>query len=73
MFVKITLTEATPLDVLAHRFTIAAAFATIILLFRKEVIKVSKKDILMISLLALFYPTLFFWISSVWASTHDFI
>lgn len=60
MFVKLTLTVATPLDILAHRFTIAVVVATIILLFKKESIKISKRDLGVISLLAIFYPTLFF-------------
>ncbi|MGG3450291.1 DMT family transporter [Domibacillus aminovorans] len=60
MFVKMTLTVATPLDTLAHRFTIAWMAATVLLLFKKESIKVTKKDVLTIVLLAVLYPTLFF-------------
>ncbi|WP_232698674.1 DMT family transporter [Brevibacillus daliensis] len=60
MFVKITLTIATPLDTLAHRFTIAWVVATLLLLVKKESIKVKKKDVLRIALLAILYPTLFF-------------
>ena len=60
MFVKVTLTVATPIDALAHRFTIAWIAATVILLLKKESIKVAKKDVQKIALLAIFYPTLFF-------------
>ncbi|TRZ40338.1 DMT family transporter [Niallia circulans] len=60
MFVKITLTVATPLDTLAHRFTTAWLVATVLLLIRKESIKITKKDALRISLLAILYPTCFF-------------
>ncbi|MEI2405808.1 DMT family transporter [Niallia taxi] len=60
MFVKITLTAATPLDTLAHRFTTAWLVATVLLVIRKEAIKITKKDVLRISLLAILYPTCFF-------------
>lgn len=60
MFVKLTLTVATPLDTLAHRFSIAWIAATVILLFKRDSIKITKKDVLIIALLAIFYPTFFF-------------
>ncbi|WP_416829204.1 DMT family transporter [Ectobacillus polymachus] len=60
MFVKITLTVASPIDSLAHRFTIAFFAATLILVFNKISIKIKMKDVLPILCLALLYPTLFF-------------
>ncbi|QWI72923.1 DMT family transporter (plasmid) [Bacillus mycoides] len=60
MFVKVTLKVATPLDILAHRFTIAWIVATVVWIFKRESIKITKKDILKIALLAILYPTLFF-------------
>jgi drug/metabolite transporter (DMT)-like permease len=60
MFVKVALKNATPIDILAHRFTIAWIAATVILLLRKDSIRVTKKDVLKITLLAILYPTLFF-------------
>ncbi|MHA2890652.1 DMT family transporter [Bacillus cereus] len=60
MFVKLTLMMATPLDILAHRFTVAWIVATIVWVFKRESIKVTKKDTLKIALLAILYPTLFF-------------
>ncbi len=60
MFVKVTLSVATPLDTLAHRFTIAWIVVTVLLVLRKESIKITKKDVLRIALLAILYPTLFF-------------
>ncbi|ALC80751.1 MULTISPECIES: DMT family transporter [Bacillus] len=60
LFVKVALTAATPLDTLAHRFTIAWIAASVLLLLKKESLKVKIKDVLMIALLAILYPTLFF-------------
>jgi drug/metabolite transporter (DMT)-like permease len=60
MFVKVALTVATPLDTLAHRFTIAWIAATVLWIVKRESIKVTKKDVLRIALLAILYPTLFF-------------
>ncbi|MGP7815948.1 DMT family transporter [Niallia sp. 01092] len=60
MFVKIALTTASPMDTLAHRFTIALLIATIPIIFRKIEVKITWKDILPILPLALLYPTLFF-------------
>ncbi|MGG2026469.1 DMT family transporter [Gottfriedia sp. S16(2024)] len=60
LFVKQTLTIASPLDTLAHRFTIAWLVATIILICKKESIRIKKGDLIKISFLATFYPVLFF-------------
>lgn len=60
MFVKLTLTIASPLDTLAHRFTIALLGATLLLLLTKEKLKFSWRDLLQILPLALLYPILFF-------------
>ncbi|CRK81198.1 DMT family transporter [Neobacillus massiliamazoniensis] len=60
MFVKVALTVATPLDTLAYRFTIAWIAATVLWMVKRESIKVTKKDVLRIALLAILYPTLFF-------------
>lgn len=60
MFVKIALTAATPLDTLAHRFSIS--FLAILLFFfiRKIQLTIKFRDLLSILPLALFYPALFF-------------
>lgn len=60
MFVKMTLVVATPLDTLAHRFTVAFIVATMFILFTKNKVKMSWKDIARIAPLALLYPILFF-------------
>lgn len=60
LFVKIALTEASPLDTLAHRFTIAFIIATIPILLGKVHVKMTMRDIISIIPLALLYPTLFF-------------
>lgn len=60
MFVKMTLEVATPLDTLAHRFTIAFVVATIFILFSKNKLKVGWKDLVKIAPLAILYPILFF-------------
>lgn len=60
LFVKQTLTIATPLDTLAHRFTIAWLVATIILICKKEKIRIKRADFVKISFLSIFYPVLFF-------------
>lgn len=60
MFVKITLTAASPLDVLAHRFTVAWIVATIYVLLNKGKVKIKWKDVRQIFPLALLYPILFF-------------
>ncbi|MEH7320971.1 DMT family transporter, partial [Priestia megaterium] len=60
MFVKVALTIATPFDALAHRFTIAFIGVTTLKVLTKKSLKVTKKDIGIIALLAILYPTLFF-------------
>src|SRR5690625_3169829 len=62
MFVKITLLFTSPLDALAHRFTIAfIAFSMYMLIKKeKEFKKLPRRDLLRIGLLAIFYPILFF-------------
>ncbi|MES9759408.1 DMT family transporter, partial [Priestia megaterium] len=60
MFVKVALTIATPFDALAHRFTIAFIGVTTLKVLTKKLLKVTKKDIGIIALLAILYPTLFF-------------
>lgn len=60
LFVKIALPFISPLDMLAHRFTVAFLSSTLFLYFSKESIEVSGKDLLAIIPLALFYPIGFF-------------
>lgn len=60
MFVKIALIHASPVDTLAHRFTIAFTMATILILFKKIPLKILLRDIWTIFPLTLLYPTLFF-------------
>ncbi|WP_370621985.1 DMT family transporter [Bacillus sp. JCM 19034] len=60
LFVKVALQYASPLDALAHRFTIAFLAIVVVLSFKKKSMKLSSKDVSSISLLATFYPVLFF-------------
>lgn len=60
IFIKIALTEASVMDILAHRFTVALLIATVIILFKKTSIKMPLKDLWTIVPLALLYPGLFF-------------
>lgn len=60
MFVKISLAVASPLDTLAHRFSIAFLAIVVFFFFKKIRFSISFKDILAILPLALFYPALFF-------------
>lgn len=60
IFTKVALTEATPLDTLAHRFMVAFVFATMLMLFTRTSVKMTAKDILNILPLAFLYPILFF-------------
>ncbi|MBS7532003.1 DMT family transporter [Hazenella sp. IB182353] len=59
-FVKIALTVGSPLDTLAHRFTVAIIVASVPIWLGKVRIHMKWKDILSIFPLALLYPTLFF-------------
>jgi drug/metabolite transporter (DMT)-like permease len=60
LFVKQTLTVASPLDTLAHRFSIAWLAATVWLLATKQSVRVTKSDLRTIAPLAVLYPVLFF-------------
>ncbi|MFD6441674.1 EamA family transporter, partial [Peribacillus sp. NPDC060186] len=60
IFTKITLIEASPLDTLAHRFTMAFLIAIIVKLYRRTSVKMSAKDTLKILPLVFLYPILFF-------------
>jgi len=60
MFVKLTLAVATPLDTLAHRFTVAFFVATIFIIFTKKKVKIGWHDVAQIAPLATLYPILFF-------------
>ncbi|MGN4123783.1 DMT family transporter [Lysinibacillus sphaericus] len=60
MFVKMTLTVASPMDTLAHRFTIAMMGVTVLVLLKREKLKINKYDLLQILPLALLYPIAFF-------------
>lgn len=59
-FVKLALTAASPVDILAHRFTIAFLAALFPLLLGWVKIGISMKDALKVLPLALFYPVMFF-------------
>ncbi|MGG0705538.1 DMT family transporter [Bacillus paramobilis] len=60
MFVKLALTVTSPLDTLAHRFTIAFVAASIPIVFGFVKLNISFKNILTLLPLAIFYPALFF-------------
>ncbi|MBJ8106895.1 MULTISPECIES: DMT family transporter [Bacillus cereus group] len=60
MFVKLALTITSPLDTLAHRFTVAFMAATIPVIFGFVKLNISFKNILALLPLAIFYPALFF-------------
>lgn len=60
LFGKLALSVASPLDSLAHRFTISFAAATIPVLFGWVKLKLTLKDLLAVLPLAVFYPSMFF-------------
>ncbi|HHT7240157.1 DMT family transporter [Bacillus sp. JJ927] len=60
MFVKLALTITSPLDTLAHRFTVAFIAASIPVIFGFVKLNISFKNILALLPLAIFYPALFF-------------
>lgn len=60
LFVKITLSITTPLDILAHRFTVSIIFASIPMIFGWVKLDIKVKDIINIIPVALFYPVIFF-------------
>lgn len=58
--VKLTLSVASPIDTLAHRFTVAFIGIVILLVFTKNKLTIKKQDLLKILPLALLYPIVFF-------------
>ncbi len=60
LFVKVTLTVASPVDTLAHRFTVAFIGIVIVLVFTKNKLTIKKQDLLKILPLAILYPIAFF-------------
>lgn len=60
MFVKLALEFASPLDTLAHRFTISFAAAILLIVCRVITVNIRLRDILAILPLGLLYPALFF-------------
>lgn len=60
MFVKVTLTVASPIDTLAHRFTFAFIGIVILMVFLKNKLTIKKYDLLKILPLAILYPIVFF-------------
>ncbi|QHZ48656.1 MULTISPECIES: DMT family transporter [unclassified Bacillus (in: firmicutes)] len=59
-FIKLALTAAEPVDILAHRFTAAFLAALFPVICGWVKIRLSLKDVLVILPLALFYPVMFF-------------
>ncbi|MFJ6265046.1 DMT family transporter [Lysinibacillus xylanilyticus] len=60
MFVKVTLTVASPIDTLAHRFTIALIGIVFWIVITQNKLKINKQDVAKILPLALLYPIAFF-------------
>jgi len=60
LFGKLALTVTSPLDSLAHRFTISLIAATIPVLFGWIKLQLKPRDLLTILPLAVFYPSMFF-------------
>lgn len=60
LFVKVTLTVASPMDTLAHRFSVAFISIVILLVFTKNKLTIKKHDLLKILPLAILYPIVFF-------------
>ncbi|MDU2064685.1 MAG: DMT family transporter [Sporomusaceae bacterium] len=60
MFVKIALASASPIDTLAHRFTLAFLAAAIPLITKQVRLDITSKDFIAILPLAILYPALFF-------------
>jgi len=60
LFVKLSLTVASPLDTLAHRFTISLLVAILLILLKKIRLNITFKDIVVILPIAVLYPALFF-------------
>ncbi|ABX41821.1 DMT family transporter [Lachnoclostridium phytofermentans] len=60
LFTKLALNVTNPLNILAHRFTVSFIAASVPVLLGWIKLNISRKDILSILPLALFYPALFF-------------
>lgn len=60
LFVKLALEAASPLDTLAHRFTVSFAGFSVALLIVRRRVQLRAKELVKIGLLSLFYPFLFF-------------
>lgn len=60
LFVKIALSAASPMDTLAHRFTISFVVASVPVLTGHLRLEFNSRDLMSILPLALFYPALFF-------------
>ena len=58
-FSKISLSFASPLEVLAHRFTAAAVFSAVLLLLKVLPMKITREDFLKFLPFSIFYPILF--------------
>ena len=59
LFIKISLGYASPLTNLAHRYTIAALVMVVLHQFKLIKVSLSRKDILSILPMSLFYPLFF--------------
>lgn len=60
LFVKVTLTVSSPMDTLAHRFSVAFISIVIVLVITKNKLTIKKYDLLKILPLAILYPIVFF-------------
>ncbi|WP_433944458.1 DMT family transporter [Paenibacillus sp. SN-8-1] len=60
IFVKIALENASPSDILAHRFTVSLIAAVLLLLLGRNRLSIQWSSVLRILPLAIFYPALFF-------------
>ena len=60
LLIKVSLTVASAIDILAFRFTAAFLFALSMNMFKKDKPKITRKDVLKILPIAIFYPTCFF-------------
>ena len=60
LFIKMSLEVTMPLDILAHRFSVAFIGATLFLWLFKTKITITLKEVLSLSLIAIFYPTFLF-------------
>ncbi|WP_155593346.1 DMT family transporter [Lysinibacillus cavernae] len=60
MFVKVTLTVASPIDTLAHRFTFALIGIALLMAFTQNKLTIKRQDFFKILPLAILYPIAFF-------------